>query len=282
MANNYATPYGVIQEGHVNAPSDGVRQALYDQSETQKGPVGARRVTEDGRTFRYCKFLAAVTVGKLCAVDATSQIIADGAATAVRNSAGAAADIASSASPTTLYFLDTDKFTAANSDHVLAGGYLHICNNGGEGYNYRIIDNDYTATTSVMKVNIYDPILANIDSEAEVAITGNPYLNVRVATAGTDDFVVGTSIRSMTAGYYGWLQTWGVATILADGTITAGMMLTLSDGVAGAVQEIGGGAVLASESDIEFAAITTEPPVGFAISAGVDASYMPVFLQLSP
>ena len=40
----------------------------------------------------------------------------------------------------------------------------------------------------------------------------------------------------MSSGYYGWVQTTGMAIILADGTIAVGDNLTLSDGVAGAIQ----------------------------------------------
>ena len=56
------------------------------------------------------------------------------------------------------------------------------------------------------------------------------------ATAGTDYIISGVTTRVMQAEYYGWVQTTGVCTILADGSIAIGDNLTLSDGVAGAVQ----------------------------------------------
>jgi hypothetical protein len=164
----------IVTNGQVNAPSDGVSQGLYEESETAKGPIGARRALNDGRVFRYGRFTAvAVAAGKVVSQDVTSQFVAETAATTIRNSAGTAADIASSDNVDILYFLDTDKFTAANSDDVFAGGYLHMLNSDTGGQTYRIRGNKYTAATSVMKVDLYDKIVENISSESEVSITGN-------------------------------------------------------------------------------------------------------------
>ena len=68
----------------------------------------------------------------------------------------------------------------------------------------------------------------------------------------------------MQSGYYGWIQTAGVSTILADGTIAIGQNLTLSDGVAGAVHA----------KDAE-----TEPLVGFATFAPDNTGHVGVVLQ---
>lgn len=280
MATPTTNTGGVIVNAPVQSAVAGVLQGLYEVTTDQKGPVGTRKELGDGRVFRYAYFAAAVGPGKLVAPDYTSQIGADGAATAVVNSAGTAADTAAGA--TTVYLKDTDVYTTANSDGVFAGGYFHTCNGAGEGHLLRIRDSKYTASSSVLKLELYDGLPILLASEAEVAVTGNPYNYLDINDNADDIWPVGVTMVDMAAGEYGWVQTWGPATVLCDGTISAGQVLAVSDGVDGAVHELGGGATLASESDIEFQAITTEPIVGFAISAGTNASYMPVYLQLAP
>ena len=273
-------------------------QGLYEQSSTAKHPLGYRIAFDDGRVYRYAHFAAAVTpAGKLCCLDDTSQVIADGAATAVVDSGGTAKDYASSDKPTTIYVKDSDKFTTAHSDDALAGGYLHVCDNphqaAGEGQTYRIRSNAYTVATSVMQLDLYDAMAVNLGSEAQVAVTGCMYRNlVPSGTAsGTDSVVAGLPTIAITAGYYAWLQTWGPCSALCDasaGTVAAGTIATLSDGVAGAVQPLSGGFLKAETSegiitqDLDFTQVIVDPIVGFFISAGTNGNYVPLFLQISP
>ena len=108
----------------------------------------------------------------------------------------------------------------------------------GEGYQYRIQSNSATDATTSGKVDIYlyDPIVTTLTTASDIAITGNLWNGVIGCTAGTDYIMSGVTARTMQSGYFGWVQTTGVATILADGTIAIGDNLTLSDGLAGAVQ----------------------------------------------
>lgn len=261
------------------------RQPLYSNDTTQHYPIGYRWDTRDGRCFRYGYFYTAVAAGKLAAVDASIAIVDESAATTVRNAAGSAADIASSATVTSLYFLDTDKFTAANSDDVLAGGYVHVANSDTGGNTYRIRSNGYTATTSVMQVDLYDSLVGNITSESEIIVSGNPYSYLAIANNGTDDYVAGVAFVDAAATSYGWVQTWGPATVLADesaGTISAGTIATLSDGVNGAVQPMGGGATINTETDSQAYETITEPIIGYFIGDITDKNFVAVYLQLAP
>ena len=97
-----------------------------------------------------------------------------------------------------------------------------------------------------------------------MAVTGSLWYNVLGATSGTDYVISGVTTIGLSSGYYGWVQTAGVATILADGTIAIGQNLTLSDGVEGAVQA----------KDAE-----TEPLVGFATFAPDNTGYCGVVIQ---
>ena len=241
----------IIQNGSVNAPSDGVKQGLFEESSTQQGNVGAERRLEDGRAFRYAYFAAAANPGLLVSTDisATSVVEIDGNCTAA--SAGA----------TEVTITDSTTLGSATADQY-AGGYLHITDDAGEGHQYRIRGNT-AASSNAVDFTLYDGIIVALTSASDVAITGYPYNNVRGATAGTDYIMSGVTVMSVTANYYAWVQTRGVATVLSDGAVAIGANLTLSDGVAGAVQL----------KDAE-----TEPLVGFALFASDDTGHVGVKL----
>jgi len=267
----------VVQNGAggVGGGSDGIALGLFETTTNQPGPVGTLRELPDGRRFRLGYAFASCTANKLCAPDATSQVAAEGAATAVVNSSGGAADYASGV--TTLYLKDTDKFTAANSNDVFAGGFLVHANGGGGPF--RITTHSYTASTSVLKVILEDQTNVAFDSEDEVAIVGQPYNYLQVADS-SNMALAGIPMATVAAGSYGWFQTRGICSCLMDGTATDGMLLTLSDGTAGAVQPIGGDITIDSSDDVTFAAIETEPVVGFAIGGTATGKYATIMLQI--
>ena len=115
-----------------------------------------------------------------------------------------------------------------------------------------------------MTFTLYDGLVVAVTTDTDVGVTGGLYYNVVGATAGTDGIIAGVTTRGLTSNYYGWVQTAGVATILADGSIAIYDNLTLSDGVAGAVQL----------KDAE-----TEPLVGFATFAPDNTGHVGVVLQ---
>jgi hypothetical protein len=140
---------------------------------------------------------------------------------------------------------------------------LHITDDAGEGHQYRIKSNT-AADSNAVTFTLYDPVAVALTTASDVAVTGSLWYNVVAATAGTDYIMAGVTPISFTANYYGWFQTAGVATILSDTAIAIGDNLTLSDGVAGAVQL----------KDAE-----TEPLVGFACFAPDDGGHVGVVLQ---
>lgn len=268
----------------------GPKLGIYEQEATQTSSVGTRIVFDDGRVFKYAHWVSAVTVGKLCSQDfsVTGTVSIDGKFT---DSAGSAKDDYDT-NDNVIYLKDTDNFSIADEANVYAGGYLSITDAAGEGYQYRIMENSAGSTNSVtglIKLTLYDSLAAALDSETSCALIGSMYANLAVNTApGTDNVTAGITARSMTAAYYGWLQTWGVATVLADetaGTIAAGSIATTSDGVSGAAQPLSGGYTQASEalitSDFDFTPIVTEPIIGFFLNTAVDTEYTQIYLQLS-
>ena len=240
----------IINNGNVNAPSDGVKQGLFVESSTQKGNVGAERRLEDGRAFRYAYFAAATSRRLLVSTDvsATSVVEVDGKCTVA------------SIGDTSVTITDSTTLGSATADQY-AGAYLHITGGTGNGYQYRIRGNT-AASSNAVDFELYDGLLVALSTSSDIAITGYPYNSVRGATA-TDYIVSGVSVMNVTANYYAWVQTRGIASILSDGALAIGANLTLSDGVEGAVQL----------KDAE-----TEPLVGFACFASDDGGHVGVKL----
>ena len=214
----------IVNSGTIQGPSSGVSQGLYEESSTQQGDVGAMRELADGRRFRYAYFASATAAGLLVSQDvsATAVVETDNIATAA--DAGA----------TKVTLTHAGTLGSATADQY-AGGYLHTTDDSGEGYTYRIRGNT-AASSNAVDFTLYDGLVIAVTTATDVAITGSLYGNVHGATAGTDYIISGVTTRVMQAEYYGWVQTTGVCTILADGSIAIGDNLTLSDGVAGAVQ----------------------------------------------
>lgn len=232
-------------------------QGLYAESSTPTYPIGEKLELSDGRVFRYGKTAAAVAAGLLVSQDisATAQVETDNIVIAAANGFDPAAG--SAQLQITLASITKDQF---------AGALLQTTDDAGEGYQYRIKSNSATDATTSGKVDIYlfDAIVVTLTTATDIAIVGGLWYDVVGATAATDYIIAGVTPIAFTSGYYGWLQTAGIATILSDTAIAIGDNLTLSDGTAGAVQL----------KDAE-----TEPLVGFACYAPDDTGHVGVVLQ---
>jgi len=227
-------------------------QGIFSESSTPKHPIGEKVELADGRVCRYASFAAATGAGLLVSQDisATAIVESDGKLTAA--SAGA----------TEVTYTDSGTVGSATLNQY-AGGYLHITDDAGEGYNYRIKSNT-AASSNAITFTLYDGLEVAVTTATDVAVTGSLWYNVVGATAGTDYIIAGVTPMTFQANYYGWFQTAGVATILSDGAVAIGANLTLSDGVAGAVQT----------KDAE-----TEPLVGMATFASDDTGHVGVVIQ---
>ena len=238
---------------------------LYTESSTAKYKLGHRFELFDGRVFRYCNFDAAVTVGKMVCADqstgAADEITNGVIATATAGSTVVSLTAAGSAGP------PADFQGVEANDY--AGSYLHITDGDGEGFTYRIKSNG-AAASDVVAFTLYDPIVTALTTGAtDWAISASRYNNCHItdATEGTlvDLFPTGVTMIGITSGYFAWVQTRGQATCLADGTITEGNQLTLSDGTDGAVQL----------KDAE-----TEVAIGHSLTTVATTEYAPRMLNL--
>lgn len=284
-------PGGVNNSYRVSLPGqEGPKLGLYTKEATQTSAIGQRMEFEDGRSFRYSHFVAACNRGVLVSQDVSVTVVSsiDGKFT---DSAGTAKDDYAT-TDTIIYLTDTDTFGTADEANVYAGGYLQITDAAGEGYNYRIKSNGVGSALAagVIKIELYDPLAAALDSETSASIIGNMWRNLLIATSGSDTLVSGVSvITATTANPYLWVQTWGIANVLCVetatvGVVAAGSIAVLSDTTAGAVETLGGGYSQASEalitSDFDFTPIITEPIVGYFADDAATTEHVPVFLQL--
>jgi len=235
-------------------------------------PVGTKLETHDGRKFRYSHFGAAVNAGVLVSQDLSESSLVDtdnsviASASSVNTSDG---KIGSYAFQLTLASVTANQY---------AGATLHITDDAGEGHTYRIKGNDATDATATgdTRITLYDPLQVALTTTSDVAIFGSMYANLELATEGTDVAVAGVSCATMLINEFGFIQTAGPATILTDGTIAVGDIVTLSDGVAGAVHVAGGGGATAGGTDV-----IAESLVGYCVIAGDTSGHGVYILQLA-
>ena len=278
MAQEYFD--GLGGNSHKYGPGQvGPKLGILKEEATQRGGnVGLAKVMGDGRCFIYSHFVSAVTVGKLVAADASVAHVAKVDAGIVDSGGTIKDDYGTDDS--TIY-LKNAALTSDDAADVFADGYLRICDAAGEGYQYKIKSNGKGAATAAttMRFDLYDNLELALDSESSWSVQGNTYRNLAINNHNVDANAVGVTSRSMTAAYFGWVQSWGPAYVLVDesaGTAGIGTIAQVSDAVDGAAQPFGGGAT-DSEDDHLYA---TSPIVGFFAEAGVDTEYSGVFLQL--
>jgi hypothetical protein len=233
--------------------------------------IGTRMVLPDGRVFRY-----AFSDG------------AAGAGTGVQSSialANADSDLAVSQSAavgdkSVVITFGTSPNTDVAEDYY-ANGYLFVNDSGssgaGEGHVYRVRAHAAADVSASPEITIY---LADGDSVAEaltagqsqVGLVANPYMHVIPSPGGAQTArTVGFAPAEVADNSYFWVQTWGEAAVLADGTLVIFRPLRVSDGTAGAVEEY------SSQTDAE------EQVVGFATNVlAATTEYQFAFLTISP
>lgn len=201
---------------------------IFNASDIQEAPLGARAVTGDGREFRYVKAGGTALVpGKL---QQASAQIADH-----QNLAPTTNYTASTVTPVTSITV-TLGATAATANQY-AEGWAVITTSTGAGYQYQISSHPAADASATLTIKLADPLLANLASATtKVDLVANPYKGVIVNPATASSAPIGVAVYAVPADNFGWIQTKGPATVLADGAITVGTALDASNGTAGAVE----------------------------------------------
>lgn len=230
-----------------------VGQGIYEESESQKMTLGTRLCLGDGRVFHYSKWGGTVAAGKL----ATAAAIISG-----HHSLTAATTAIGSRSITV-----TLATTAATAD-CYKDGTLMVIAGTGLGQTYKIKSNPaQTSTTGTLALALYDQlVVALATSDSKVDLFPNLFNGVTQDTT-EEALHLGVPLIAGTSGYYGWLQTWGLCSILSGDTASAGTIVSSDDGV----------------GDTKAAADHTKGWHGTIYGAAhADGEYNAVFLQIIP
>jgi hypothetical protein len=201
--------------GAINRIGGPGRQALKDESSSQKAPLGEKIELGDGRCFRYAKSAAAIEIAHVVAGDVSAgQLIELDATTTVSCTAGdkefSITGSGSQLSSTAGFYNDAYLII---SDGTAAGEYHHI-------------KSHTTAASDKITFTLYDPVTTAFVAASGVSIVGNPY-GAAITADGTsrsitsDSFAIGATLRAVQSGYYFWMQTRGVCALQLDGGTTA-------------------------------------------------------------
>lgn len=225
-------------------------QGIHDQSATAKERVGALRIMEDGRKFRYCKNGAVALVAG----------IPTEAAAAVANHVNCAVAVAASVGDMSVSI--TVGATAVTADQY-KDGYLQINDGAGEGLQYRISSHPAHAGSGTLVVQLLDPIRVALTTAASKAsLIYNPFSLVVAATGGSTA-PTGIPPIAVTASYYFWSQTGGLGCAYVANGVALGQRLTNGNGL------------------LDVGADDVEPIVGYSVAtAGVTTQYKPVMLTI--
>ncbi len=191
-------------------------QGLYETSTTKKECLGAKRITEDGREFRYCKaggtlIPGGATYGPALTANHVAQVQTSGAANAV------------GATNVTVY-VGATAVTANQYDD----GYLLVyrTTSGTAGLYYPIASHTTTATGSTtITVTLKEPLKLATYTDDYFSLFCNPWSAVKI---GTDVavFPTGMAMYAASSGQYLWFQTGGFCVQKGGDTAAVGMMMT--------------------------------------------------------
>lgn len=193
-------------------------QGLFDESSTAKERLGTKRELDDGRIYRYVGITAA-------AITASGTLIS-------KVETPVDATVAAADAALALVGKKSISVTAAAiTADQLRDGFAVVKAGTDIGTLYKIRGNGATdgIGTGRIALELYDKLFATwVAASTTVALHDNPYrsllLNPAVANeaAVTQETVMGMVIRPMTASYYAWVQTHGLANLVLDVAAAAG------------------------------------------------------------
>tara|TARA_Y100000590_G_scaffold25908_1_gene29238 strand:- start:966 stop:1715 length:750 start_codon:yes stop_codon:yes gene_type:complete len=200
------------------------------QTSGQKHKLGTRMTFDDGRVFRYCE------VGG-------SDIAAGAIVQAPAGVANHDMDLAiATAAAGVTQLTVTLGGTAATKDQY-KDGYIYVNDGTGEGSVYKIKSNaagDSSGTCVITLDEEDGTVTAVTNGNTLVGLAVNPYSNVIISPTTVSNIAVGVAPRALTTNYYGWLQTWGPASVLCNAA-----------GVIGEAVRVGGASTAGGFEDLD-------------------------------
>ena len=190
--------------------------------------LGTRGVTRDGRVFRFAK---------AGAVDLVAGNVLQSPAIVANHLALTAAAAAIGDKSTTI----TPGATLGTANQY-AEGLLGVDTAPGNGRVYGISGHPAfaSATAFLLALENDDPIAVALTTSSRLGLIANPYNGViQFPITTATGIVAGVAVSAIPAGQYGWIQTWGLASVLINGTPALGAaVVTPSATTAGSVDVI--------------------------------------------
>jgi len=204
-------------------------QDYLDISSTKQYPLGTRYRRYCGRTFHYAK---AAAVALVCG-DLVQSAALGGALTTVQH------DLTPAAAAAGTYKITAAIDTTEQPANTFQDGWAAITD--GDAANamgdlYLIKSHPLSATNIIL--TLYDPLKRAITTSSKLALMANQYKSVIQAPASPTGLALGVCPTVVTASYYFWLQTWGIANVLVDSAIAMGLDIVRGASVAGAVDDV--------------------------------------------
>lgn len=217
-----ADPYG---GGVIGGPGPipGGKQGIYEQSVTQKAPIGQILPLGDGRAFTYARAGGGLTSGKIALAPADVDNHLDLA-------------VAVSAAIGDKQLTVTLGATLASVDQYKEG-YVSIVDAGSQGIYYKVRSHPAAALSTSLTLNLYDEIIEAITAGTDVASLAYHAYSQVVHAASQARMPVGVPLIDITDQYYCWLQTWGHCTMWIDEATTDGIWLTTGANDAGGAED---------------------------------------------
>jgi len=179
-------------------------QDAFSSSSTQLHALGTRGYTKDGRRFRYA------VIG---ATDTVAGSLYQGAAPIANHLANTPPAVAIGATS----FSYTPGATAGAAN-LYAEGYLQVDTTPGNGYTYLVSGHAAISASTAFTLYLVDSIQVALTTSSRVGLRHHLCKNVIVCPTTKTAQVVGVAPCVITAAQYGWLQTWGPASCLINGT----------------------------------------------------------------
>jgi hypothetical protein len=192
----------------------------WTSSATQIQPLGSRATTKDGRVFRYC----------VAGADTVAGSVYQSAAPIPNHLANTAPAVAIGA--TSFTYTPGNTAGAAN---LYAEGFLGTSDSTGAGYTYRIAGHAAITGSTAFTLYLDDAIQIALTTSSKLGLMHNAFKNVIVNPTTNTGTTQGVAPYIITSAQYGWLQTWGPASVLINGTPGVGIGVVISATTAGAV-----------------------------------------------
>lgn len=219
--------------------------------------LGSRWDLSDGREVRLGQVAAGTTVvpGKMyqsAAVIADHQNLDVTAFQAYSNNGNVPAKVTATLGST------------AVTANQYAGGFVIVNDNNGEGQTLKIASHPAADAAASLAITLEDGPTTAITAASEISLQPADGSGIIIMPTTATGAVFGASMYNVAAGAYAFFVTKGVTSVLGDGTITIGSALSISNAVAGAVEN----------------GVIAQGFVGNAVYTGVDTEYRAVFLNL--